>query len=121
MSRRNHASGRALRRISLLSLLCVALWAPLLGGCTSVKKVYANTFLAGDTITYDQYLALDLHAEPAVTVDDVIDRLGTPADVFDRNGVRKRLDYHAFSLDDRLKRAEFHFDKNERLTNKSMW
>lgn len=92
-----------------------------LSGCTTTKKWYADTFLAGNVLTYEQYLSMDQDANPPPTVDDVLAKLGTPMDVRDSDGVRRRLDYHAFSLTDDLKIAEFHFDSNERLMKKELW
>jgi len=103
-----------------LGLITVAALGSL-GGCQSTKEAYADTFLAGRTITYDEYLELNTQGTVPVSVDDVIARLGKPASVHDRDGARRRLDYHAFSMTGELKRAEFHFDREERLTKKAMW
>ncbi len=107
-------SAAAVAVLGLASLVALA-------GCQSAKEAYADTFLAGRTITYDEYLELNVEGTPATTVEDVILSLGKPSSVHDRNGARRRLDYHAFSMTGELKRAEFHFDREERLTKKAMW
>ena len=86
-----------------------------------MKEAYADTFLTGRTITYDEYLAMDSRSDPPPTVDDVISRLGPPMSISDRDGVRRKVEYHAFSVSGLLKTAEFHFDKEERLSAKTMW
>ena len=104
--------------LSVLSLGLVAAAAP---GCRAMTGAYGWAFLSGDIITYDQYGQVDADANPKLTVDDVINTLGKPAALHDRNGARVRIDYHAYGLDDTLKRAEFHFDKNEKLVKKELW
>ncbi len=103
------------------ALLVGALALSLLAGCRAIQETYAGAVLRGDTISYDAYLTQDVRASPRPTAAQVIDALGTPATVFDRDGLRRRLDYHAFSLTGELKRAEFHFDKDERLIKKQLW
>jgi hypothetical protein len=105
-------------RFLATGLLGVAL---LSGGCRTVVEGWDAVFWTSDVITYDQYLAIDAEATPKPSVDDVIGQLGTPVSVHDRNGARVRIDYRAFSLNDELKRAEFHFDTNEKLMKKEMW
>ena len=102
-----------------LGLLLAA--TPLLAGCQSATKAYADVFLSGKTLTYDQYLSQDVHAVPQVTVDSLLETLGPPRSVADRDGVRRRVEYHAFSMTGDLKMAEFHFDVNERLVKKELW
>jgi len=102
-----------------LGLLLAA--TPLLAGCQSMTKAYADIFYKGTTLTYDQYLTQDVHAVPRVTVDSLIETLGNPMAVADRDGVRRRVEYHAFSMIGDLKIAEFHFDTNERLVKKELW
>ena len=95
--------------------------APLLVGCQSVKEGYAAVFLSGATLSYDQYLSQDVDAMPPVTAQSLLDTLGEPADVYDRDGVRRRIEYHSFSMTGALKRAEFHFDRDEKLVKKELW
>ncbi len=90
-------------------------------GCTSVKSLYSGVFHTGNLITYEQYLSLDQDANPPPTVDEVIAKLGKPRAVHDRDGARRVIEYHAFSLTDELRVAEFHFDDKERLTKKQLW
>jgi hypothetical protein len=110
-------------RASLTTLIALATVLPLCGGCKTVKELYADTVLKGDTITYQQYL--DIVSEGAeserTTADRLIARLGNPASVYDRNGKRRMIVYNAFSMTDELKKAEFHFDENERCTKKQLW
>ncbi len=103
-----------------LGLLLAA--TPLLsGGCQAMTETYASVFYSGQTLTYDEYLSQDSHAVPQVTVDSLIETLGEPRSVFDRDGMRRRIEYHAFSMTGDLKIAEFHFDANERLIKKELW
>ncbi|MCE9634451.1 MAG: hypothetical protein K8T90_01995 [Planctomycetes bacterium] len=90
-------------------------------GCRTMTDAYGWAFLSGEMITYDQYQTIDPEASPKPTADDVINTLGKPMAIHDRNGARVRIDYHAYGLDDSLKRAEFHFDKNEKLVKKELW
>jgi len=108
-------------RIARCAFGVVLAAAPFLVGCQSAKETYAHTFLSGSTLTYDQYLSQDVDAVPPVTVDSLIDALGGPADVYDRDGIRRRVEYHAFSMTGDLKRAEFHFDRDEHLVKKELW
>lgn len=110
-------------RIRSVPVLAVALGFALVGttGCRVMTDVWGWCCLSGDVITYDQYRSIDPELNPKPTVDDVINTLGTPMAVHDRNGARVRVDYHAYGLDDSLKRAEFHFDKNEKLVKKELW
>ncbi len=109
---------KSARSLVLAAALAVA---PLLGGCQSATELYADAFLRGNVLSYDEYLSQDRNAVPPVTADSLLEALGPPADVFDRDGIRRRIDYHAFSLTGVLKRAEFHFDKDEQLTKKDLW
>ncbi len=111
--------GSSLARCAFFGVVLAAV--PALVGCQSVKEGYAYAFLSGATLTYDQYLSQDVDAVPPVTVESLIDVLGKPADVYDRNGIRRRVDYHSFSLTGDLKRAEFHFDRDEKLIKKELW
>lgn len=107
--------------IRVLTVGAVLAAAVPLVGCQSVKETYAHTFLSGATLSYDQYLSQDVDSVPPVTVDSLIDALGEPADVYDRDGIRRRVEYHAFSMTGDLKRAEFHFDRDEKLVKKELW
>jgi len=91
------------------------------GACRSVYETVDIMFMTSDIIEYDEYLAIDTQANPKLTVDDVMKRLGQPASIHDRDGARRRIDYRAFSTNDDLKRAHFQFDKNEKLEKKEMW
>ena len=93
----------------------------LTGGCKSVTESWGDTVWTSDTITYDAYLAIDAQANPKPTADEVIAKLGEPLSVHDSNGAMRRVDYRAWSPDDELRRAQFHFDKNEKLVKKEMW
>lgn len=107
---------------SVRALTVVALFlATGLAGCRSAKEVYAAALLTGNTITYEQYLSIEQDRDPPPTVDEVVRALGKPAQVYDRNGKRLKVVYHAFSMTDQLKRAEFHFDGEERLMKKELW
>jgi hypothetical protein len=110
-------------RLRSVPVLAVSLGFVLAGsaGCRAMTDFYGWCCLSGELITYDQYQMIDIEANPKPTVDDVINTLGTPMTVQDRNGARVRVDYHAYGLDDKLKRAEFHFDKNEKLVKKELW
>ena len=95
--------------------------SPLLVGCRTSKEAYAGVFLTGATLTYDQYLSQDVKAVPQVTVQSLVEALGKPRSVVDRDGLTRRVEYHTFSLNGDLKMAEFHFDVNERLVKKELW
>ncbi len=110
---------RTWKALSAVGLLVAAV--PLLGGCRSATEAYADVFLRGTTLTYEQYLSQDVNAVPPVTADALIAALGPPADVYDRDGARRRIDYNAFSLTGELKHAEFYFDREERLVKKELW
>lgn len=109
--------------VRFVPLAAAALLAvlPLTTGCKTVKEAYADTILTGDTITYEQYLQFDVESETKYTVDMVIARLGKPARVSDRDGKRRKVTYHAFSMADELKTAEFFFDAGEVLIKKELW
>lgn len=109
---------KSVRVLAVLTLAAAAAGGA--AGCGTMNTV-RSWFLRGDVISYDQYLSIDAHAEPKPSVDDVINALGRPSSYQDKNGARVRLDYHAYGLDDTLRRAEFRFDKNERLIDKSLW
>lgn len=104
--------------LAAASLSLVFLAAP---GCRAMTSAYGWAFLSGDIVSYDQYAQVDADANPKPSVDDVMNMLGKPSAIHDRNGARVRIDYHAYGLDDTLKRAEFHFDKNEKLVKKELW
>jgi hypothetical protein len=95
----------------------VVLAAGLLAGCSSVRC----WFLKGECLTYEQYLSIDQSANPAPTADQVLKTLGAPLAVRDRDGIRRRIDYYAYSLNGDLKIAEFRFDANEKLVEKQLW
>ena len=109
-----------IRHVPLLAAASLGLVVAGSAGCGTMNTV-RGWFLHGDVISYDQYLAVDQNADPKPSVEDIMKSLGRPMQVHDRNGARVRLDYHAYGLDDSLKRAEFHFDKNEKLTKKELW
>jgi hypothetical protein len=109
---------RLVRVLATAGLAAVLLTA---GGCRQMTDFWGWCCLSGDLIDYEQYLSIDQEANPKPSVDDVISRLGSPASVHDRDGARIRLDYHAYSLNDELKRAQFFFDKNEKLLKKELW
>jgi hypothetical protein len=110
-----------MRTRTALTLLSLGLFLGAAPGCRTTTDIYGAIFLTGELIDYPQYQQIDPEANPKPTVDDVINTLGKPTAIHDRNGVRVRLDYHAYGLDDSLKRAEFHFDKSEKLTKKELW
>jgi hypothetical protein len=110
-----------MRLRTVLTTLSLGLALAGASGCRAMTDVYGAVFLKGDLIDYVQYQQIDPEANPKPSVDDVINRLGKPMEIHDRNGARMRLDYHAYGLDDSLKRAEFHFDKSEKLTKKELW
>lgn len=109
--------------VSLAALFALVAVLPLCGGCRTVKELYADTVLKGDTITYQQYLDIVSEGPDSerTTADRLIARLGNPASVYDRNGKRRMIVYNAFSMTDELKKAEFHFDDDERCTKKQLW
>ena len=88
-----------------------------LGGCSTVK----GWFLKGEVLTYEKYLTVDQSAKPTPTAETVIATLGMPKAVHDRDGIRRRIDYYAYSLTGDLKVAEFTFDENEKLVKKELW
>lgn len=90
-------------------------------GCRTLTEWSVAAVRKGDLITYEQYLSVSSEANPKLSVDDVINILGQPNDMHDRDGSRIRLDYLCLSLNDELKRAEFHFDKTEHLVKKDLW
>jgi hypothetical protein len=77
--------------------------------------------LKGECLSYEKYLSVDPTAVPTPTVDTVISQLGTPMNVHDRNGKRRSVDYHAYSLTGEMKVAVFTFDENEKLVKKELW
>ena len=111
--------GRVPRGWAVLALLVGALGVST--GCKSMKEVYADTLYIGETLTYDEYLSIDSDRVPPFSAAEVLGRLGKPSEVYDRDGLRRRIEYNAFSLNDELKRAEFHFDTNEELVKKELW
>jgi hypothetical protein len=90
-------------------------------GCRQMAVAWNTCCQRGALVTYEQYQQIDTEANPKLGVEDVMEILGKPMEVHDRNGARVRLDYHAFGMDESLKRAEFHFDKNEKLLKKELW
>ena len=112
-----------MRNPALLRLAAVATLAAALAtaGCPSAKRWYADTLLCGETITYQQFLDQDQYADPKPTVDDVLRSLGEPLEVIQGKGFRRKLVYHGYNVHDDLARAEFTFDKDERLMKKEMW
>lgn len=109
---------RALVVASSLLLLAGALGAA--PGCASGSNPRC-WFLKGNCLTYDQYLSVDQSAVPTPTADYVLKTLGDPMSVRDRDGIRRRIDYHSYSLTGELKIAEFTFDENEKLVKKELW
>jgi len=104
--------------LAALSLGLVLAGSP---GCRTMTDVYGSIFLSGAVIDYGEYQLIDPEANPKPTADDVINTLGKPMAIHDRNGARVRIDYHAYGLDDSMKRAQFHFDKSEKLVKKELW
>lgn len=101
-----------------LSVLCATLGGA--AGCAQVNTAH-GWLLRGNVLTYDQYLSIDQSAKPTPTAENVIQTLGKPMSVHDRDGIRRRIDYHCYSLNDDLKIAEFTFDENEKLVKKELW
>lgn len=101
----------------LMALCGVLAAAP---GCSTMQSVQ-NAMLKGEVLTYDQYLSIDQSANPTPTAEMVMKMLGTPLTVHDENGVVRRIDYHAYSLNGDLKTAEFTFDENQKLVKKMLW
>jgi hypothetical protein len=89
-------------------------------GCATVQKVN-ELFLKGEVLTYEKYLSVDQAASPPPKADTVISTLGMPMAVHDRDGVRRRIDYHCYSLTGEMKIAEFQFDEHENLVKKELW
>ena len=100
--------------LALSGLLAVA------PGC-SASRAFGCLFMKGNCITYDQYLSVDQNASPTPTAESVLQSLGNPMAVHDRNGIRRSIDYHAYSLTGELKVATFTFDDNEKLEKKELW
>lgn len=109
------------RVVPLIASLSLGLVLASAGGCRQLAGAWNWCCQSGALISYDQYLEIDTEANPKLTVSDVVERLGKPMEVHDRNGARVRIDYHAFGMDDSMKRAEFHFDKSEKLVKKELW
>jgi len=101
----------------LLALAGTLVAAP---GCSTTSSVRC-WFLTGRCLSYEQYLSLDQDASPPPTAATVLSTLGAPKSVHDRDGVRRRIDYYAYSLTGDLKIAEFTFDENEKLVKKELW
>lgn len=106
---------------NLVLAVGLAAAAGTLGGCQTVKETYADAFYSGTVLTYEQYLSIDQTANPAPTADEVMEALGNPSSVKDRDGVKRRVEYWAFSLTGEIKRAEFHFNEFGRLEKKELW
>jgi hypothetical protein len=96
--------------VALGGLAALVVLAP---GCGTVRK--------GSLLTYDEYLSIDTATTPTPTADTVLSKLGMPKSVHDRNGVRRRIDYHTYTLNGDMKTAEFSFDENEKLVKKELW
>jgi hypothetical protein len=101
----------------LLALGFVLTAAP---GCAA-SRAFQCMFMKGNCIAYDQYLSVDQNAVPTPTAESVLQSLGSPMAVHDRNGIRRSIDYHAYSLTGELKIAVFTFDDNEKLVKKELW
>lgn len=101
----------------LLALAAIVGTAP---GC-SAGRAFSCMFMKGKCITYEQYLAIDQDASPTPTAESVLQTLGNPMAVHDRDGIRRSIDYHAYSLTGELKVAQFTFDENEKLVKKELW
>jgi hypothetical protein len=89
-------------------------------GCAA-SRAFQCMFFKGNCISYDQYLSVDQSAVPTPTAEAVLQSLGNPMAVHDRNGIRRSIDYHAYSLTGELKIAVFTFDDNEKLVKKELW
>jgi hypothetical protein len=110
-----------MQHVSSVVVAFAGLGALALGaGCSTVNTA-RGWFLKGNVLTYEQYLSIDPAATPTPTADTVLQQLGMPLSVKDRDGVRRRIDYHAYSLTGDLKNAEFSFDENEKLVKKDLW
>lgn len=109
---------RALVLAASLVLVPGALAA--LPGCASGSNPRC-WFLKGNCLSYEQYLSMDQSANPVPTADVVLKTFGNPLSVRDRDGIRRRIDYYAYSLTGDLKIAEFTFDENEKLVKKELW
>jgi hypothetical protein len=101
----------------LLALGAVLGAAP---GC-SASRAFSCLFMKGNCISYEQYLSVDQSSVPTPTAESVLQALGNPMAVHDRNGIRRSVDYHAYSLTGELKIAVFTFDDNEKLVKKELW
>jgi len=101
----------------LLALTGVLAAAP---GCAA-SRAFQCMFMKGNCITYEQYLSVDQSSVPKPTAESVLQMLGGPMAVHDRNGIRRSIDYHAYSLTGELKIATFTFDDNEKLEKKELW
>ena len=111
-----------MKRVLVVSsgLLFLVIAAQSLAGCGGPPTMPCWV-LKGECITYEKYLSIDQTAIPTPTTDTVIAALGTPMAVHDRNGKRRSIDYHAFSLTGDMKVAVFTFDENEKLVKKELW
>ncbi len=109
----------AVARTTLLLFLAASPLA--LTGCETTRDAYANVFLSGTVLTYEQYLSVDQDADPPVAAERVIEMLGDPREVRDVDGVKRMVSYWAYSFTGDLKRAEFHFDSMGKLMKKELW
>ena len=109
-----------MKHVVIVSSALLALAAAPLAGCGG-PPIMPCWMLKGECISYDQYLSVDQSAVPTPTVDTVIAALGTPMDVSDRNGRRRSVRYHAYSLTGEMKTAVFSFDESEKLVKKELW
>lgn len=110
------------RAIARTALLLVIAGSPLcLTGCETTRDAYANVFLTGTVLTYEQYLSIDHNADPPLSAETVIDMLGKPREVRDVDGVKRMVSFWSYSFTGDLKRAEFHFDSMGKLMKKELW
>lgn len=103
------------------TLFVVAALAGLAATLSTAPGCSMGAVFAGNVLSYEQYLSIDQDMKPTPTADTVLQALGMPKTVHDRNGVRRRIDYNAKSLTGDLKTAEFTFDENEKLVKKELW
>ena len=89
-------------------------------GCAA-SRAFQCMFMTGKCISYDEYLSVDQSATPTPTAESVLRSLGSPMAVHDRDGIRRSIDYHAYSLTGELKIAVFTFDDKEKLLKKELW
>jgi hypothetical protein len=110
-----------MKRALALSLGLLLVSAALTGACCGGPPTTPCWMLKGECLTYEKYLSIDQSAVPTPTAESVMSALGTPMAVHDRNGKRRSIDYHAYSLTGDMKIATFTFDENEKLVKKELW